>query len=132
MAEPKRIISTRIVARRLGIARPALAKYIRREQVRPDFESDAGSFFDPARLPELKQAIEQNRQRTWRHIGAGIGQMNNAWDLSFPLCRFHRVRFLEAFQVGENKPLLVFQFDIADARMRLLRRPVIERTRTNA
>lgn len=70
MAEPKRIISTRIVARRLGISRPALAKYIRREQIQPDFESDAGSFFDPARLPELKQAIDQNRQRTWRHIGA--------------------------------------------------------------
>jgi hypothetical protein len=74
MAEPKRIISARIVARRLAISRPALAKYIRREQVRPDFESDAGSFFDPARLPEVKQAIDQNRQRTWRHIGARIGR----------------------------------------------------------
>jgi hypothetical protein len=74
MDEPKRIISTRIVARRLGISRPALAKYIRREQVLPDFESDAGSFFDPARLPELKQAIDENRQRNWRHIGVGAGR----------------------------------------------------------
>jgi hypothetical protein len=51
-----------------------LAKLIRREQVRPDFESDAGSFFDPARLPELKQAIADNRQRNWRHIGAGLAR----------------------------------------------------------
>jgi hypothetical protein len=68
MSEPKRIISTRIVARRLGISRPALAKYIRRELVHPDYESDSGFFFDPARLPELKQTIAANRQRNWRHI----------------------------------------------------------------
>jgi hypothetical protein len=74
MEEPKRIISARTVARRLEISRPALAKYIRRKQVQPDFESDAGSFFDPARLPELKQAIAGNRQRNWRHIGAGLGR----------------------------------------------------------
>jgi len=48
MEEPKRIISARIAARRLGISRPVLAKLIRREQVLSDFESDVGSFFDPA------------------------------------------------------------------------------------
>jgi hypothetical protein len=73
MEQPKRIISMRVLSRRLGISRPTLAKYIRREQVRPDFESDAGSFFDPARLPQLKQAIDHNRRCHWRHIGAGAG-----------------------------------------------------------
>jgi len=73
MGEPQRIISSRTVARRLAISRTALAKHIRREVVRPDFESDAGFFFDPARLPELKQAIDENRQRNWRHISASAG-----------------------------------------------------------
>ncbi|PYK08178.1 MAG: hypothetical protein DME65_14545 [Verrucomicrobia bacterium] len=67
MEEPKRIISSRILSRRLGISRPTVAKYIRRNLFRPDFESDTGSFFDPARLPELKQAIADNRQKNWRH-----------------------------------------------------------------
>jgi hypothetical protein len=70
MEEPQRIISARTVARRLEISPAALAKYIRREQVRPDFESDAGSFFNPARLPQLKQTIAKNRQKNWRHMSA--------------------------------------------------------------
>jgi hypothetical protein len=65
---PKRIISARILARRLEISPNALSKYIRREQVQPDYESDSGSFFDPARLPQLKQAIADNRQSNWRHM----------------------------------------------------------------
>jgi hypothetical protein len=64
--EPKRIISARILARRLEISSNTLSKHIRRELVRPDFESDCGSFFDPARLPQLKRAIAENRQRNWR------------------------------------------------------------------
>jgi hypothetical protein len=67
---PKRIISARILARRLEISPNALAKHIRRELVQPDYESDSGSFFDPARLPQLKQAIADNRQKNWRHCAA--------------------------------------------------------------
>jgi hypothetical protein len=63
MEAPKRIISARILSRRLEISRLTLAKYLRRELVRADFESDAGSFFDPARLSQLKQAITDNRQK---------------------------------------------------------------------
>ena len=70
MDNPKRIISTRILSRRLGISRPTLAKHIRRELIRPDFESDAGLFFDPARIPELNQALANNRQKNWRHCAA--------------------------------------------------------------
>jgi hypothetical protein len=62
--------SARILALRLGLSRPTIAKYIRRKLVLPDYESDSASFFDPARLPQLKQAIAANRQRNWRHIGA--------------------------------------------------------------
>jgi hypothetical protein len=46
--QPKRIISARILARRLEISPNALSKYIRRELVQPDYEGDSGSFFDPA------------------------------------------------------------------------------------
>ena len=73
MCEPSKPGSSRI-----AISRTALSKHIRREVVRPDFESDAGLFFDPARLPELKQAIDENRQRNWRHIGAGAGLAHSA------------------------------------------------------
>jgi len=66
----KRIISARILARRLKISPNALSKHIRRELVQPDYESDSGSFFDPARLRELKQTIAANRQRNWRHMSA--------------------------------------------------------------
>jgi hypothetical protein len=38
----------RIVARRLGISHNTIAKAIRREVLRPDYESDSGAFFDPA------------------------------------------------------------------------------------
>jgi hypothetical protein len=65
---PKRIISARILARRLEISPNALSKYIRREQVQPDYESDSGSFFDPARLPQIKTAIATNRASNWRHM----------------------------------------------------------------
>jgi hypothetical protein len=68
--EPKRIISARIVAGRLEISPNALSKHIRRELVRPDFQSDCGSFFDPARLPQLRDAIAENRQRNCRHMSA--------------------------------------------------------------
>jgi hypothetical protein len=67
---PKRIISVRILARRLEISPNALSKYIRREQVQPDYESDSGLFFNPERLPQLKQAIADNRQSNWRHCAA--------------------------------------------------------------
>jgi hypothetical protein len=70
MQEPKRIISSRVAARRIGISRPALAKYIRREIIVPDFVSDTGCFFEPARIPQLKQAISDNRNRNWRHVTA--------------------------------------------------------------
>jgi hypothetical protein len=65
---PKRIISARILARRLEISPNALSKHIRRELVKPDYESDSGSFFDPSRLPQLKRTIAENRQRNWRHM----------------------------------------------------------------
>src|SRR5437588_5829762 len=40
-----------------------LAKHVRRRLLIPDFESDCGVFFDPARLPELRKAIADNRAR---------------------------------------------------------------------
>jgi hypothetical protein len=52
----------------LEISPNALSKYIRREQVQPDYESDSGSFFDPARLPQLRKTIAENRQHNWRHM----------------------------------------------------------------
>jgi hypothetical protein len=58
--EPKRIISARILARRLEISSNTLSKHIRRELVQRDYESDSGSFFDPARLPQLKQASNES------------------------------------------------------------------------
>lgn len=69
-AEPKRIISAAIAARRLGISRPTIAKHIRRELIVPDFRADVGDFFDPDRLPALRQTLAENRQRNWRHVAA--------------------------------------------------------------
>jgi hypothetical protein len=70
MQRAKRIITTRVAARRLEISLAALAKHIRRGLLQPDYESDAGFFFEPARLPELGHLIQLNRQRNWRHISA--------------------------------------------------------------
>jgi hypothetical protein len=67
-AKPQRIISMNVAARRLDISRPVLAKHIRRRLITPDFESDRGTYFLPERLPELRKAISDNRQRNWRHI----------------------------------------------------------------
>src|SRR5215831_9756496 len=69
----KRIISSRVVARRLGISHEAISKHIRRELLRPDRVSDSAVFFDPTRLPQLRKVIAENRQRNWRHIGASDG-----------------------------------------------------------
>jgi hypothetical protein len=66
--EPTRIISASVAARRLAISQPALAKHIRRGLIRPDYESDSGIFFEPQRLPELRETIATNRVRKWRHI----------------------------------------------------------------
>jgi len=60
---PKRIISAAILSRRLAISRTALGKHLRRRLIVPDFESDAGSFFNPDRLPELRKTIEAHRAR---------------------------------------------------------------------
>jgi hypothetical protein len=57
--EPKRIISARILARRLEICSNTLSEHIRRKLVQPDYESDSGSFFDPARLPQLETSLER-------------------------------------------------------------------------
>jgi hypothetical protein len=54
----------------LGISRVALSKHIRRGLIVPDFVSDAGCFFEPARIPEIKTAISDNRNRKWRHVTA--------------------------------------------------------------
>jgi len=67
---PKRIMSAAILARRLGISRPALSKHIRRRLITPDFESDRGQYFLPERLAELRKKIEDNRAKNWRHIPA--------------------------------------------------------------
>jgi hypothetical protein len=66
--KPQRIISARTAAKRLGISRVALAKHLRRAVISPDFQSDTGLFFELANLPKLRQALEENRRRTWRHI----------------------------------------------------------------
>jgi hypothetical protein len=54
----------------LGISRATLSKHIRRGLIVPDFVSDSGCFFEPARIPQLKQAISDNRNRNWRHVTA--------------------------------------------------------------
>jgi hypothetical protein len=67
---PQRIISTAVLARRLNISRPALAKHVRRGLFAPDFQSDRGSYFLPERLPQLREVIADNRRRNWRHLTA--------------------------------------------------------------
>jgi hypothetical protein len=69
-AKPKRMISAAILSRRLEISQPTLAKHVRRRLVIPDFESDCGVFFGPARFPELRKTIAANRERNWRHFSA--------------------------------------------------------------
>jgi hypothetical protein len=76
--KPIRILAASIVARRLGVSRPTIAKYLRRELIVPDFTSDGGAFFTVERLPALRQFIAKNRQRNWRHIGASAGLAHSA------------------------------------------------------
>jgi len=68
--KPIRILAASIVARRLGVSPPMVAKYLRRGLIVPDFTSDGGAFFTVERLPALKQFIADNRQRNWRHMSA--------------------------------------------------------------
>jgi predicted DNA-binding transcriptional regulator AlpA len=68
--KPIRILAAANVARRLGVSRPTIAKYLRRELIVPDFTSDGGAFFRVERLPELKETIAVRRQNQWRHMSA--------------------------------------------------------------
>ena len=61
ICQPKRIISTAILSRRLAISRPA--KHVRRRIIAPEYQSDSGIFFNPERLPELRKAIAEERRR---------------------------------------------------------------------
>ena len=70
MEEPEKIISARTVARHLGISPAALAKYIRRAQVRPDFKAECGSFFRFASIKDAKRAISRNRSHNYKHLSA--------------------------------------------------------------
>ena len=65
---PKRILSARIAARRLDISHEALGKHIRPGLITPDYESDRGTYFKPESLPKVAQVLEENPQRTWKHI----------------------------------------------------------------
>lgn len=67
---PEKIISAAGFARRVGISRPALAKYQRRGLIMPDFESEAGCFYRYDSIPTAKRAIEQNRSHNYKHLSA--------------------------------------------------------------
>jgi predicted site-specific integrase-resolvase len=66
--KPIRILAALIVARRLGVSRPTIAKYLRRGLIVADFTSDRGAFFAVERLPELKETIAVHRQHQWRYM----------------------------------------------------------------
>ena len=71
--EPKRIISTSVLARRLEISRPVLDKHLRRGIINADYKSDGGTFFDPDNLPALRKKIADHRgARTWRYLASAI------------------------------------------------------------
>jgi hypothetical protein len=64
---PKRLISARIVARRLDVSNVTFSRHIRRGLIAPDFVSDQGVLFRPERLPEIREALRKNRERNWKH-----------------------------------------------------------------
>lgn len=68
--KPIRILAASVVARRLGVSRPTIAKHLRRGLIVADFTSNGGAFFTVERLPELKQTIAVHRQHQWRHMSA--------------------------------------------------------------
>lgn len=68
LAEPQRIVSANVAARRVGVSQAAFSKHVRRGLIVPDFVSDVGSFFSADRLPEIKRTIEHHRLRNWRYM----------------------------------------------------------------
>ena len=54
--KPERILSINTVSRRLGVSRATIEKYIRRQQIVPDFKSDLGTYFRPERLSEIRSS----------------------------------------------------------------------------
>jgi hypothetical protein len=67
--KPERIVSINVVARRLGVSRKTVEKYVRRHQIVPDFKSDLGTYFRPERLSEIRSMIRSNRIRKRAHCG---------------------------------------------------------------
>ena len=68
--EPKRILSASVAARRLRVSRPTFEKYQRRGLLKPDYVSEASSFYDMDRLPSLADAINRSRSEHSRHLSA--------------------------------------------------------------
>jgi hypothetical protein len=66
--EPKRILSASVTAKHLRVSRPTFSKYQRRGVFQPDYQSDAGGFYDFDRLPSLADAIERSRSQHSRHL----------------------------------------------------------------
>jgi hypothetical protein len=67
--KPERIVSINTVSRRLGVSRATIEKYIRVQQIVPDFKSDLGTYFRPERLSEIRSVIRSNRIRKRAHCG---------------------------------------------------------------
>lgn len=68
--KPERIVSLNVSARRLGLSRATIEKYIRRGLIVPDFKSDLGAYFRPERLSEIRAVIRSNRAAKRAHLGA--------------------------------------------------------------
>jgi hypothetical protein len=66
--EPKRILSASVTAKHLRLSRPTFSKYERRGVFQPSYLSDAGSFYDFDRLPDLADAIDRSRSQHSRHL----------------------------------------------------------------
>ena len=65
---PKRILSASVTAKHLRVSRPTFSKYERRAVFQPDYQSDAGGFYDFDRLPSLADAINRSRSAQARHL----------------------------------------------------------------
>ncbi|HMF46259.1 MAG TPA: helix-turn-helix domain-containing protein [Candidatus Udaeobacter sp.] len=67
--KPERIASVNVAAKRLGVSRATVEKYIRRGLIAPDFKSDLGTYFRPERLSEIRSVIRSNRAAKRAHCG---------------------------------------------------------------
>jgi len=73
--KPERIASINVAAKRLGISRATLEKYVRRSQIVPDFKSDLGTYFRPERLSEIRSVIRGNRALRRKHWSSAVSSI---------------------------------------------------------